>query len=115
MIRLIIFAVFVLVAGQAYAHDDAEPMASWFQDLKTPGTGMSCCGAADCRNFPVTIRDGQYWVKYNDAWLPVPQEVVLDKIDNPTGDYVTCVQMQYYLSGAPVGPLVLCFIRAPGI
>jgi hypothetical protein len=45
----------------------------------------------------------------------VPAEAVSDRTDNPTGDYVTCIQRDHWTNGEPDGPRVLCLLKAPGI
>ena len=78
----------------------------WFHSLTIPNTGSSCCGAADCRNYPVVVASDGYRVQFRGQWLKVPPAVVQDRWDNPTGDYVTCI-----IDAAE--PEVLCFIKAP--
>ena len=36
--------------------DPNSPIGQWFQSLKQPGSGASCCSIADCR--PVDYRIG---------------------------------------------------------
>ena len=51
-----------LLAGVAEANPppDADmSLAPWFQSLKQPGTGMSCCSMADCRPADFRIQGGQ--------------------------------------------------------
>lgn len=91
-------------------------LAPWYQSLKIGKTGGSCCGAADCRNYPVSTAsapDGttHYRVLYEGKWLDVPEEAIQDRTDNPTGDYVVCVQRHW--SDGDFDPQVLCFINAP--
>jgi hypothetical protein len=81
-------------------------LAPWFHSLTIPNTGSSCCGAADCRNYPVVVASDGYHVQFKGQWLKVPPAVVQDRGDNPTGDYVTCI------IDVPE-PEVLCFIKAP--
>lgn len=90
------------------------PNSGWYKELKVPGTGGSCCGEADCRHFPVRINDGHYEVLYRDSWLVVPNEAIVKMANNPTGDYVACIQGGYYYDGM-LSPRVLCFIQAPGL
>jgi hypothetical protein len=89
------------------------PNSGWYESLRTP-EGNSCCSLADCRHFPVKIMDGHYQVLYQDKWMAVPDAAVLKNQDNPTGDYVTCIQREYYYEGA-LTPRILCFVRAPGL
>lgn len=99
--------------------DGADPaLHGWYQSLQDPVTGGSCCGAADCRHFPTstyTDPDGKthYRVHVGDAWLPVPDNAILERVDNPTGEIVTCVNQSRFTNGIPA-PAVLCLVRAPG-
>lgn len=86
-------------------------LAPWYQSLTNKRTGGSCCSAADCRILPVRITDGHYEVLYHNEWLIVPAEVVSDRQDNPTGDYVSCVR-DFYADGIPM-PQIDCFILSP--
>jgi hypothetical protein len=88
-------------------------MAPWFRSLRVPGTENRCCDVADCRNYPVRPDGSNYQVFFDDRWLTVPTEVVSDRVDNPTGDYVTCIQRDHWTNGQPDGPRVLCLFKAP--
>ena len=94
------------VAHAAPPPDADMSLAPWFHSLTIPNTGSSCCGAADCRNYPVVVASDGYRVQFRGQWLKVPPAVVQDRWDNPTGDYVTCI-----IDAAE--PEVLCFIKAP--
>ena len=94
------------------AHAEPPPGASgvlsgWYHSLEMPGSGVSCCGAADCRPaLDLQIKDGVYWVRDPSSgdMISVPPEHVLQREDNPTGNYIACIH----------AGMVLCFIRAPG-
>jgi hypothetical protein len=91
-------------------------LAHWFGSLRLPGTGSSgvkCCDIADCRNYPVQADGEHYLVLYEGRWLIVPAEVVSDRTDNPTGDYVTCIQRDHWFAGVHDGPIVRCLIKPP--
>ena len=94
------------VAHAAPPPDADMRLAPWFHSLMIPNTGSSCCGAADCRNYPVVVASDGYRVQFKGQWLKVPPAVVQDRGDNPTGDYVTCI-----IDASE--PEVLCFIKAP--
>lgn len=115
LVNVILLAALLLVPVRTYAAPPADAdqsLAPWFGSLRT-ATGNSCCGAADCRNFPVIITERGYSVLYDGKLIPVPPETVSDRTDNPTGDYIACVQRDCWSEGALCGPLVLCFFRAP--
>jgi hypothetical protein len=95
--------------------DDADPAhAPWFRSLRVPKTNQSCCNLADCR--PVKYRvlgdhfqayigpDFPRWSNAPNAWVDVPNESVLHRPDNPTGEGVAC-----WFQGQ-----VVCFIEGPG-
>jgi hypothetical protein len=56
-----------------------------------------------------------YQVFFDNRWLSVPTEAVSDRTDNPTGNYVTCIQRDHWINGVPDGPRVLCLFKAPGM
>lgn len=96
--------------------EGADPaLAPWFHSLRTPDTGMGCCDTSDCRNYPVRAAGDHYEVFFDNRWVIVPQAAVSDRTDNPTGDYVTCIQKEHWSNGNPDGPFVLCLFKAPGI
>src|SRR3984957_20120383 len=107
----------VTVGLAIVAPPNADPsLAPWFKSLRLPGTGnegTKCCDIADCRNHPVQPDGEHYRVFYEDRWLIVPPEVVSDRTDNPTGDYVTCIQRDHWTSGVHDEPIVPCLIRPP--
>lgn len=95
------------LAGVAQAHPppDADmSLAPWFRSLKQPGTGMSCCSIADCRQTDVRVRNGQYQALVEGQWQPVPPNVVLRRTDNPTGRAVVCYTPYFG---------IMCFIKGP--
>jgi hypothetical protein len=73
------------VAHAAPPPDADMQLAPWFHSLTIPNTGSSCCGAADCRNYPVMVASDGYRVQFKGQWLKVPPGVVQDRGDNPTG------------------------------
>jgi hypothetical protein len=87
-------------------------LAPWFRSLRVPGNGNFCCDISDCRHYPVNADGSRYHVFYENRWLTVPPEAVSDRMDNPTGDYVTCIQRDHWTDGVADGPRVLCLFRA---
>jgi hypothetical protein len=90
--------------------DSPDPaLAPWFESLKQPGTGASCCSIADCRTvdfrqdrdgYEVLI-DGRWKISI-PFWLRVPPNRIIDRIDNPTNRAVVCFTPE---AG------ILCFVR----
>jgi hypothetical protein len=102
-----------LVLNQAAAAappDRADPaLAPWFERLRQPGTGASCCSIADCRTVESRQdRDGyevlidRRWKMSAPFWLRVPSNRIIDKIENPTDRGVVCFTPE---AG------ILCFVR----
>lgn len=67
--------------GHAERHD-------WYQQLKQPGTGISCCNGmttkpdgtvtGDCRPTRARVTDAGTWEAMIDGrWTPIPPDVVL--------------------------------------
>ena len=79
-------------------------LAPWFQSLRQPGTGISCCSMADCRQTDFRIRDGHYQAMVEGHWESVPPDVILQRADNPTGRAVVCY--------TPFRG-IMCFVKGP--
>jgi hypothetical protein len=115
-IRNLFISGCLLIAAPAFA---APPpgadmtLAPWFHSLRVPGARNLCCDISDCRHYPVRADGTHYQVFFDNRWLIVPTEAVSDRADNPTGDYVTCIQRDHWTNGEPDGPRVLCLFKAP--
>jgi hypothetical protein len=90
--------------GHAENHD-------WYQQLKQPGTGYSCCTGTvngiegDCRpTRAYQTDDGTWRALINGRWVPVPPRVVLQQLA-PDGNSHICASrsgMIYcFLGGSP--------------
>jgi hypothetical protein len=96
-----------LVATSAVARPPPNAdmsLAPWFQGLRQPGTGISCCSMADCRQTDFRIAGSHYEALVEGEWREVPRDKILDRTDNPTGRAVVCY--------TPAGG-IMCFIRGP--
>lgn len=92
---------------QARPPENADPaLAPWFQGLRQPGTNMSCCSMADCRETDYRIAGGHYEAVVHGKWLEIPPDKVLNRTDNPTGRAVVCWS-------AALG--IMCFVRGPEV
>jgi hypothetical protein len=91
-------------AGHAENHD-------WYQKLKQPQTGYSCCSGSangvdgDCRPTRAYLNDDGIWYAMIDGrWVPVPPRVVLQQLA-PDGRSHICASksgMIYcFLGGSP--------------
>jgi hypothetical protein len=85
-------------------------LTEWFQSLRQPGTGTSCCDLSDCRpvgarvsadGYEVLLTPGAFPVA-EERWVSVPPHVILQGKDNPIGRAVVCWTPS---KG------VLCFVR----
>src|SRR3954464_15002000 len=86
--------------GHAENHD-------WYQELKQPGTGYSCCNGTvngiegDCRPTRAYLQEDGTWKAMIDGrWMPVPPRVVLKNLA-PDGNSHIC---------AGKGGMIYCFI-----
>lgn len=106
MTRIIVAAAGALMAASAAAAPppDADPsLAPWFQSLRQPGTGTSCCSVADCRTTDYRTDGDKYEALIDGRWVVVPSEKILQGADNPTGRAVVCWT-------PTLG--IMCFVRA---
>jgi len=116
--RILLISGCLLLALPAFAAPppDADmSLAPWFRSLQVPGTDSKtlCCDMSDCRHYPVRGDGTHYQVFFDNRWLTVPAAAVSDRTDNPTGDYITCIQRDHWTNGEPDGPRVLCLFKAP--
>jgi hypothetical protein len=92
-------------AARAQPPDGADPaLHGWFESLKQPGTGYSCCSIADCRPADYRLRPDGYEAWLDRRWVRVPEERVLHGRANPVGRAVVC--------RSPVSGAILCFVPA---
>lgn len=92
----------VVVAAALLVHDADHSRDAWFESLRQPGSGASCCNLADCHEVPdgeYRVRDGHYEFHYtrsvfgvmaDESWVVVPDDKWLRGKDNPTGTLVVC-------------------------
>jgi hypothetical protein len=84
---------------------DADPaLAPWFNDLRQPWTNALCCSMADCRQVESRLDGDHYEALIEGEWRRVPDHLILNRSDNPTGHAVACWTKQ---TG------ILCFVPAP--
>ncbi len=107
MLRLLVLAAVVGAAATAAARPppNADPkLAPWFESLRQPRSGASCCSIADCRPADYRTNGDHYEVKVRNEWLEVPTGKVLHRLDNPTGRAVVC--------WTPIVG-IMCFVPGP--
>ena len=108
MLRHLAAGVLLLspLTARAFPPPDADPALSpWFEELRQPGTGRSCCSIADCRPVDYRIAGDHYEVWIGSQWLAVPKDRILQRFDNPTGHAVVCYT-------PALG--IMCFVEGPG-
>lgn len=76
--------------------------ARWYKSLLNPISKGSCCDLADCRptelrQSPDNAGDWQAYISKAvfgsnapDQWITIPNELILQHVDNPTGRVVIC-------------------------
>ena len=97
-------AMLAAVGASAAPPEGADPaLAPWFQSLRQPGTGTSCCSMADCRATDYRTDGDSYEALIENRWVVVPQDKILQRVDNPTGRAVVC--------WTPMRG-IMCFVRA---
>jgi hypothetical protein len=107
MLRLVALAALLASAAPVAARPPPDPdpkLAPWFESLRQPRSGASCCSIADCRPADYRTRGDHYEVKLHDEWVEVPAEKILHRLDNPTGRGVVC--------WTPIVG-IMCFVPGP--
>ena len=110
------FVAFVLttapVAAQSGHHGENHAQShDWYQELKQPGTGYSCCNGAmngvegDCRPTRAYLQDDGTWkAMIEGRWMPVPPRVVLKSLA-PDGNSHICAgksgMIYCFIGGSP--------------
>lgn len=96
---------FGISSAGARPPENADPaLHSWFESLRQPDTGNSCCSIADCRPVDYRLAEGGYQAFIDPAWVPVPERRVLHGQSNPTARAILC--------RSPVSGAILCFVPA---
>jgi len=104
-LALLLACAITAAPSRAAPPADADPaLAPWFNSLRQPGSGISCCSIADCRPAEYRVVDNHYEAFIEGEWRAVPPDKVLTRADNPTGRAIVCWTK---LSG------IMCFVRGP--
>lgn len=77
------FAVPGLPAG-------AKERGDWFESLRQPGTGKSCCDIAHCLRTDADWRNGGWWVEMLGHWVPVPPAAIVRDTTSIDGSAYVC-------------------------
>jgi len=101
----LVIAVFPRV-GKAEPPEGADPaLRPWFESLKQPGTGVSCCSISDCRPVQYRLVPEGYEALVGSIWVHVPDDRVLRNQKNPVGRAVLC--------RSPASGRIYCFVPGP--
>ena len=99
------FAALGIAASDAAPPENADPaLHGWFESLKQPGSGVSCCSIADCRPVEYRLVADGYEAYLDTRWVHVPDDKILHGRTNPTGRAQLC--------RSPISGAILCFIPA---
>ena len=85
--------------------ENADPaLHGWFESLKQPGSGVSCCSIADCRPVEYRLVADGYEAYLDATWVRVPDDKVLHGLSNPVARGIVC--------RSPISGTILCFVPA---
>lgn len=104
---LVAASVFLISAADGRPPEHVDPaVASWFESLDNPVSGISCCAEDDGHILASSdwrATTNGYQVKIAGTWHDVPPEAVLNHVENPTGGAVAFFP--------PGGSPIYCFVR----
>jgi len=83
----------------------------WYQTLKQPGTGMSCCNNQDCRPTEARMVGNDVQVKVDGDWTTVPPNKILN-VQPPDLNAHVCAPKQ---SGLYPKGYVFCVVLGSGV
>ena len=99
------FALLGIGASDAAPPENADPaLHGWFESLKQPGSGVSCCSIADCRPVEYRLVADGYEAYLDTKWVHVPDDKVLHGTVNPVARGIVC--------RSPISGTILCFVPA---
>ena len=85
------FVLLGIAASDAAPPENADPaLHGWFESLKQPGSGVSCCSIADCRPTEYRLLAGGYEAYVDTKWVHVPDDKVLHGTSNPMARGIVC-------------------------
>lgn len=105
MTGAVVLVLLVLVGAMT---DDPK---SFYESLKQPGTGSSCCDLSDCYETLVERRNGSWWaLDEANQWRQIPDSIITDKkTDNEHGVLCTGSYSSIGISPDGLRPLLYCF------
>lgn len=101
-------AAILVVISTGVARPPPNPDASlhtWFESLIDPDTMLPCCGEADCRIVDARVTVDHHEALVRGVWLSVPEDKIVHRADNPTGQAILCWSPSFG---------ILCFVPGPG-
>lgn len=104
-----LFSIPALPEPSQYYSDPGT--SQWFQNLKQPGTGMSCCDQSDCAQASSEPRADGWWAKSNvtGQWFPVDPAKILPGF-SIFPKAILCESPHPKADGSPS---IYCFVRPP--
>jgi hypothetical protein len=105
--RFLFVSLLIFAAGglRAAPLEQANPeLHGWFESLKQPGSGISCCSIADCLPVDYKMETDGYEALVEARWVRIPGDKVLHGKPNPTGRAILC--------RSPISGTILCFVPA---
>jgi hypothetical protein len=98
-------ALLGIAASDAAPPENADPaLHGWFESLKQPGSGVSCCSIADCRPVEYRLVADGYEAYLDTKWVHVPDDKVLHGTVNLVARGIVC--------RSPISGTILCFVPA---
>ena len=92
--------------GKAEPPANADPaLRPWFESLRQPGTGVSCCSISDCRPVQYRLSNSGYEALIDSGWVRIPKDKILHHQTNPLGRAVLC--------RSPASGTIYCFVPGP--
>lgn len=103
-----LFTAALVVASAAKAVDKSD----WFQSLKQPRSGKSCCDIADCTRTRAEWRQGTWFAEILGKWREVPADTIVQKPPSLDGDAYVCTgySLTMTLSRQYEAPYIYCFV-----
>jgi hypothetical protein len=99
------FTTLWIGTSDAAPPDNADPaLHGWFESLKQPGSGVSCCSIADCRPVEYRLAADGYEAYLDTRWVHVPDDKIIHGMANPIARGVLC--------RSPISGTILCFVPA---
>jgi hypothetical protein len=90
----------------------AVDKSDWFQSLKQPRSGKSCCDIADCKRTRAEWREGTWFAEILGKWREVPHDTIVQKPPSLDGDAYVCTgySLTMTLSRQYEAPYIYCFV-----